>query len=95
MKWTHTNIDMPKTFPEKFGEVNCVWVPRTFYDNKFDKCMLYWSMRHNNDPVTYSISLGNQTKTIEISVTVEVNPVLDGYYADREFSFSKKVEDIT
>ncbi|MDC6367653.1 MULTISPECIES: glycoside hydrolase family 43 protein [Flavobacteriaceae] len=47
--WSHSVIDVPKTFPNKFGDVNRVWAPQTIYDNKAKKYMVYWSMRHNQD----------------------------------------------
>lgn len=49
INWTHTVIDIPKTFPGNFGEVNRVWAPQTIYDSKAGKYMIYWSMRHNQD----------------------------------------------
>lgn len=49
VNWTHTVIDIPKTYPENFGNVNRVWAPQTIYDADADKYMLYWSMRHNED----------------------------------------------
>jgi len=50
INWSHTVIDIPQTFPEKFGEVNRVWAPQTIYDPEAGKYMIYWSMRHNQDP---------------------------------------------
>ena len=50
INWTHSIINIPKTFPEKFGNVNRVWAPQTIYDPKKEKYMIYWSMRHNVDP---------------------------------------------
>lgn len=50
INWTHTIIDIPKTYPGDFGKVNRVWAPQTIYDAKKGKYMLYWSMRHNEDP---------------------------------------------
>lgn len=44
INWTHTIVDIPKTFPEKFGDVYRVWAPQTIYDQQTDKYMLYWSM---------------------------------------------------
>ena len=49
INWTHSVIDIPKTFPDKFGNVNRVWAPQTIYDPNAGKYMVYWSMRHNQD----------------------------------------------
>ena len=50
INWTHTVIDIPKTFPDNFGDVNRVWAPQSIYDPTNGKYMIYWSMRHNQDP---------------------------------------------
>lgn len=50
INWTHTIIDVPRMYPEKFRNVNRVWAPQTFYDEKSGKNMLYWSMRSDDDP---------------------------------------------
>lgn len=42
--WTHTVIDIPKTYPDNFGDVFRVWAPQTIYDKDQGKYMLYWSM---------------------------------------------------
>ncbi len=47
--WESTVIDMPKTYPAEFGEVNRVWAPQTIYDKATGKYMVYFSMRHNED----------------------------------------------
>lgn len=44
INWTHTVIDIPKTYPETFGDVFRVWAPQTIYDQDQGKYMLYWSM---------------------------------------------------
>ncbi|MFY0651713.1 MAG: family 43 glycosylhydrolase [Cyclobacteriaceae bacterium] len=49
INWSHSVIDIPKTYPGNFGEVNRVWAPQTIYDANEGKYMLYWSMRHNQD----------------------------------------------
>jgi beta-xylosidase len=49
ISWTHTVIDIPKTFPGNFGDVNRVWAPQSIYDSEVEKYMIYWSMRHNQD----------------------------------------------
>ncbi len=49
VNWSHTVIDIPATYPERFGNVNRVWAPQTAYDHQQDKYMIYWSMRQNRD----------------------------------------------
>lgn len=49
VNWSHTVIDIPKTFPKTFGDVNRVWAPQTIFDPETGKYMLYFSMRQNQD----------------------------------------------
>jgi arabinoxylan arabinofuranohydrolase len=44
INWSHKIIDIPITFPEKFGDVRRVWAPQTIYDPATKKYMIYWSM---------------------------------------------------
>ena len=37
VNWTHTVIDMPKTYASKFGRVNRVWAPQTIFDEEVGK----------------------------------------------------------
>lgn len=50
INWTHTIINIPETYPEEFGDVRRVWAPQTFYDDKTDQYMIYWSMLGNEGP---------------------------------------------
>ncbi|MFV0564886.1 MAG: family 43 glycosylhydrolase [Flavobacteriaceae bacterium] len=50
INWTHTIINIPETYPEEFGDVKRVWAPQTFYDDKTDQYMVYWSMLGSNGP---------------------------------------------
>lgn len=47
--WTSTVVNIQKRFP---GNENLlrVWAPQTIYDTKAGKYMIYWSMKHGNDP---------------------------------------------
>lgn len=63
INWKHTVIDIPETYPEEFGEVNRVWAPQTFYDDKTDSYMLYWSMRTNEDPDKIYYAYANEEFT--------------------------------
>ncbi|MBD0823991.1 family 43 glycosylhydrolase [Aestuariibaculum marinum] len=44
INWTSTVINIPKTYPEEFGDVVRVWAPQTIYDSKTKQYMIYWSM---------------------------------------------------
>jgi arabinoxylan arabinofuranohydrolase len=41
-------------------------------------------------PVPYTLHSGNEARKIEVTVAIDRNPVLDGYYADPEIIFSRK-----
>ncbi len=42
--WSHSIVNMPETYPEKFGDVTRVWAPQTIYDEEAGKYMVYFSM---------------------------------------------------
>jgi len=42
--WTSATINIPKVFPNEFGDVLRVWAPQTIYDKKAKKYMVYFSM---------------------------------------------------
>lgn len=46
----------------------------------------------SNGPVSYTVSFGESSQTIEVSVSEDHNPVLEGYYADPEIIYSEKDE---
>lgn len=48
--WQSTVVNIPETFPEKFGDVDRVWAPQTIYDEAAGKYMVYFSMKQGNDP---------------------------------------------
>ncbi|WP_258104233.1 family 43 glycosylhydrolase [Marinoscillum sp. MHG1-6] len=50
INWTHSIIDIPKTYSENFGDVRRVWAPQTNYDTSTGKYMLYWSMLQPGTP---------------------------------------------
>lgn len=41
--WEHSVVNIPQTFPE-FADVSRVWAPQSYYDEKEDKIMVYFSM---------------------------------------------------
>lgn len=59
INWTHTTIDIPKAFPEKFSNVNRVWAPQTIFDEKSGKYMIYFSMRQQQGPDIIYYSYAN------------------------------------
>lgn len=48
--WESHTVNIPETFPEKFGNVSRVWAPQTIYDEKSGKYMIYFSMKQGSDP---------------------------------------------
>ncbi len=43
-----------------------------------------------NAPVEYRLTVGNETKTYRVAVSVNNNPIIEGYYADPEILYSNK-----
>lgn len=41
-------------------------------------------------PIAYTFTLNGQSKTVDVSIPVRTNPVLNGYYADPEIIFSER-----
>lgn len=50
INWESSKIDIPKLYPDKFGDVWRVWAPQTIYDEKAKKYMIYFSMKQGDDP---------------------------------------------
>lgn len=44
INWTHSIVNIPELFPDKFGDVTRVWAPQTIYDDQKGKYMIYFSM---------------------------------------------------
>lgn len=49
INWTSSIVNIQKRFP---GQENLlrVWAPQTIYDAEAGRYMIYWSMKHGNDP---------------------------------------------
>ncbi len=47
--WESSVVDIPKAFPESFGDVIRVWAPQTIYDDETGKYMVYFSMKQGED----------------------------------------------
>lgn len=54
--WESSVVNIPKTFPEEFGDVNRVWAPQTIYDDTTGKYMVYFSMKQGegSDKIYYA-----------------------------------------
>ncbi len=50
VNWTSSVVNIPETFPDKFGDVDRVWAPQTIYDDATGKYMVYFSMKQGNNP---------------------------------------------
>ncbi len=47
--WTHRSIDLAKTYPQTFGNVQWVWAPQTIYDPQVKKYLVYFTVRFKDD----------------------------------------------
>ncbi|SDD83979.1 family 43 glycosylhydrolase [Pedobacter soli] len=47
--WTSSVVNIQERFPNNENLLR-VWAPQTIYDAKAKKYMVYWSMKHGNDP---------------------------------------------
>lgn len=49
LSWTSSIIDLEKSYPEKFKNVQWVWAPQTIYDPAADKYLVYFTIRYKED----------------------------------------------
>ena len=49
INWTSSIVNIQKRFSNQENLLR-VWAPQTIYDAKAKKYMVYWSMKHGNDP---------------------------------------------
>lgn len=102
--WTSTVVDIPKTFPKEFGDVNRVWAPQTIYDEKTGKYMLYFSMKEGENPDVIYYAYANKDFTgLENAPKQLYYPPLDSntracidgdiIYKDGEYHLFYKAED--
>ena len=49
ISWKHNVVDLAKSYPAKFGNVQWVWAPQTIYDPQVKKYLVYFTVRFNND----------------------------------------------
>lgn len=43
--WNHNIIDLAKSYPETFGNVQWVWAPQVIFDREADKYLVYFTIR--------------------------------------------------
>ena len=48
--WSHSVIDLEKSYPKKFSGVQWVWAPQTIYDPAVGKYLVYFTVRLKDDP---------------------------------------------
>ena len=62
--WTHSAIDFTKVYPEKFGDVQWVWAPQTFYDVNEGKYLVYFTVKFkHNGYLDYYCAYANKDFT--------------------------------
>jgi len=49
LNWTHGIIDLAKTYPENFSNVQWVWAPQTIYDLVMEKYLVYFTVKYKDD----------------------------------------------
>lgn len=49
INWQHGYVDLAKTYPKKFGNVQWVWAPQTIYDTEAKKYLVYFTVRFKGD----------------------------------------------
>ena len=63
INWQSSIVNIPETYPDKFGKVHRVWAPQTIYDRAEDKYMVYFSMKEGNDPDVIYYAYANKDFT--------------------------------
>ncbi len=61
--WKSSVVNIPETYPDRFGKVHRVWAPQTIYDKKTNKYMVYFSMKEGNDPDKIYYAYANEDFT--------------------------------
>ncbi|MFV0591586.1 MAG: family 43 glycosylhydrolase [Draconibacterium sp.] len=63
INWQTSVVNIPKTFPDEFGDVDRVWAPQTIYDKLSGKYMVYFSMKQGNEPDIIYYAFANKDFT--------------------------------
>ncbi|MFW0718565.1 family 43 glycosylhydrolase [Pedobacter sp. N23S346] len=50
INWKHGFIDLEKTYPVKFKNIQWVWTPQSIYDPEAGKYMVYFTVKYKDDP---------------------------------------------
>ncbi|MBP8776378.1 MAG: hypothetical protein KBH23_00085 [Bacteroidaceae bacterium] len=50
INWQRTIYRVDLAFPDKFGDIGCAWAPETTWDYERNQLMIYFTMRHGNEP---------------------------------------------
>ncbi|WP_346857782.1 family 43 glycosylhydrolase [uncultured Draconibacterium sp.] len=61
--WESSVVNIPKAFPEPFGDVWRVWAPQTIYDEEVGKYMVYFSMVQGEGPDIIYCAYANEDFT--------------------------------
>jgi hypothetical protein len=49
INWKHSFIDLEKSYPAQFANVQWVWAPQTVYDPAADKYLVYFTVKFKDD----------------------------------------------
>lgn len=49
INWKHNFIDLEKSYPVKFANIQWVWAPQTIYDPAADKYLVYFTVKYKDD----------------------------------------------
>lgn len=100
LTWESSIVNIPETFPEKFGDVSRVWAPQTIYDEETGKYMIYFSMKQGENPDIIYYAYANKDFTALESEPKQLffnptnNSCIDGdiIYNNGKFHFFMKSE---
>ncbi|WP_461641981.1 family 43 glycosylhydrolase [Labilibaculum euxinus] len=76
INWTSSVVNIPKAFPDQFGDVWRVWAPQTIYDEEAGKYMVYFSMIQKDGPdiIYYAYANSDFTALEEAPKQLFFNP---------------------
>lgn len=49
INWKHAFVDLEKSYPVKFANIQWVWAPQTIYDPAADKYLVYFTVKYKDD----------------------------------------------
>jgi hypothetical protein len=49
INWKHSFIDLEKSYPVKFANIQWVWAPQTIYDPAADKYLVYFTVKYKDN----------------------------------------------